>query len=457
MHFTNQISNSKTMKNLGKYFVMACLAAFTAACGNDDDDVTAEPVIEQPVGTEELSGNISENKTLKANTRYLLKGFVYVTNNATLTIEPGTIIKGDKDTDGSLIIERGSKIMAEGTREKPIVFTSNMPKGQRSVGDWGGLIILGNAPVNLPGQPRIEGGVDRSYGGTNAADNSGILKYVRIEYSGIPFQPGNEINGLTLGGVGSGTVIDYVQVSFNGDDSFEMFGGTVNAKHLIAYKNVDDMFDSDNGYSGKLQFLLGVSAPNVADVSKSNGIETDNDSNGSANLPQTKAQFSNVSLIGPKANASTVIDGNFGQGIHFKKNTSTTVHNSVVAGWPVAVNLDGSAVVTNASSGNLFFKNGFVSGSSTQHFKSTDANFDFNAWFSTYNSFTRSSNADLKIESAFNQSGANFIPGAGSELLTGANFNGLDPFFEQVAYRGAFGPTDWTAGWANFDPQNTDY
>lgn len=458
MHFTLKTQKNQTMKNLGKFFVMACIAAFTVACDKDDDTAAIiEPGTEQPIGTEELSGNISSNKTLKANTRYVLKGFVYVTNNATLTIEPGTIIKGDKDTDGSLIVERGAKIMAEGTREKPIVFTSNMPKGQRSVGDWGGIIILGNAPVNLPGQPKIEGGVDRAYGGTNAADNSGILKYVRIEYSGIPFQPGNEINGLTLGGVGSGTVIDYVQVSFNGDDSFEMFGGTVNAKHLIAYKTVDDMFDSDNGYSGKLQFLLGVSAPNVADVSKSNGIETDNDSNGSTNLPQTKAQFSNVSLIGPKANSGTVIDGNFGQGIHFKKNTGTTVHNSVIAGWPVAINLDGSAVVASANAGNVFFKNGFVSGSATQDFKSTDAAFDFNAWFTTHGSVTKSANADLKIEGSFGQSGANFLPGTGSPLLTGANFTGLDSFFEQVSYRGAFGSNDWTAGWANFDPQNTDY
>ncbi|KAA9331239.1 T9SS C-terminal target domain-containing protein [Adhaeribacter soli] len=447
----------KTMKNLGKFFVMACLVAFTAACGKDDDQgTTVEPGIEQPVGTEELSGNISSDRTLKANTRYVLKGFVYVTNNATLTIEPGTIIKGDKDTDGSLIVERGSKIMAEGTREKPIVFTSNMPKGQRKVGDWGGVIILGNAPVNLPGQPKIEGGVDRPYGGSNAADNSGILKYVRIEYSGIPFQPGNEINGLTLGGVGSGTVIDYVQVSYNGDDSFEMFGGTVNAKHLIAYKNVDDMFDSDNGYSGKLQFLLGVSDPKVADVSKSNGIETDNDSNGSTNLPQTKAQFSNVSLIGPKADANTQIDGNFGQGIHFKKNTGAMVHNSVVAGWPIAINLDGSGVVNNANTGSLFFKNGFISGN-TQNFKSTDANFDFNAWFTTHNSFTKTSNADLKLENSFRQTGANYLPGSGSELLSGADFNGLDSFFERVSYRGAFGTTDWTQGWTNFDPQNTDY
>src|SRR5690606_21627446 len=126
-----------------------------------------------------------------------------------LTIEPGTVIMGDKNSKGTLIVERGGKIMAQGTKEKPIVFTSAQPAGQRAAGDWGGLIILGKAPVNLGNSAKIEGGVDREYGGTDANDNSGVLKYVRIEFSGIAFQPDNEINGLTMGGVGAGTTVDY--------------------------------------------------------------------------------------------------------------------------------------------------------------------------------------------------------------------------------------------------------
>ena len=192
--------------------------------------------------THTLSGEISGiTRNLVNDTVYLLSGFVYVEDGATLNIEPGTIIRGEKDTKGSLIITRGSKINALGTVDQPIVFTSNEPEGARNYGDWGGLIILGDAPINVPGGIAvIEGGVDTpegdgTYGGANAADNSGSLIYVRIEYPGIPFVAGNEINGLTCGGVGSGTVIDHVMVSRSGDDAFEFFGGTVNAKYLIAH------------------------------------------------------------------------------------------------------------------------------------------------------------------------------------------------------------------------------
>ena len=221
------------MKNLRNWAFFALLAFATFGCGEEESDDSNTPKsfsLTEANGMITIKGNIDENVTLSASKIYLLEGFVYIAEGATLTIQPGTVIKGDQATNGSLIVERGGKIMAEGTVAKPIVFTSAKPKGSRKAGDWGGIIILGNAPVNLP-NAKIEGGVDRSYGGSDANDNSGVLKYVRIEYSGIAFQPDNEVNGLTLGGVGAGTTIDYVQVSFNGDDAFEFFGGTVNAKH----------------------------------------------------------------------------------------------------------------------------------------------------------------------------------------------------------------------------------
>ncbi|MDX5346676.1 MAG: T9SS C-terminal target domain-containing protein, partial [Hymenobacteraceae bacterium] len=290
------------MKKITRFALYAFLATAAVAC--DDKDDTPAPVNNnQNSEVVELKGSITSDMTLKADQKYLLKGFVYVVAPARLTIEPGTVIKGDKATKGSLVIERGAQIIAEGTAQKPIVFTSNQPKGQRQAGDWGGLIILGNARQNQPGSPAIEGGIDRLYGGSNDADNSGVLKYVRIEFPGIAFQPDNEINGLTMGGVGSGTTIDYVQVSYSGDDAFEWFGGSVNAKHLIAYKPVDDLFDTDGGYNGNVQYAVGMSAPGTADVSKSNGFESDNDSKGTAAAPQTAAKFSNVSLYGPYATA----------------------------------------------------------------------------------------------------------------------------------------------------------
>ena len=186
-------------------------------------------------------------QTLKRGT-YVLKGWVYIANGAELTIEPGTIIKGDKQTKATIIAERGGKLIAQGTAEAPIVFTSAQPKGQRKPGDWGGVILCGQAPHNA-GEAQIEGGPRAKHGGNDVHDNSGVLSYVRVEFAGYPFATDQEINGVTLGSVGDGTKIDHVQVSYSNDDSFEWFGGTVNCKNLIAFNGWDDDFDTDNGIS----------------------------------------------------------------------------------------------------------------------------------------------------------------------------------------------------------------
>lgn len=451
------------MKNLKSWAFITMMAFASFSCSEDESTVTPTEKtysLTDQNGVVWIEGTIDENLTLKANTRYMLKGFVYVKAPAVLTIEPGTIIKGDQTTNASLIIEKGAKIMAEGTAEKPIVFTSAKAKGSRSAGNWGGIIILGNAPTNLGANAMIEGGVDRPYGGTDVNDNSGILKYVRIEYSGIAFQPDNEVNGLTLGGVGAGTVIDYVQVSFNGDDAFEFFGGTVNVKHLIAYKTVDDMFDTDNGYSGKLQFLVGLSNPNVADASSSNGFESDGDSQGSDATPKTAATFSNVSLFGPLATSSTAANSLFKRAMHIRRNSTISVHNSVFAGWPEGLLLDGTKSQANAEAGTLSLTNVVISGTPAgKELRAASGTFDVAAWFNAAgkNNAVVAENETLKISGAFNQASPDFRPGAGSALLSGASFNDMDAFFSPVAYKGAFGTEDWTAGWTNWNPQNTDY
>ena len=213
-------------------------------------------------------------QTLKKGT-YTLKGWVYIASGAELTIEPGTVIKGDKTTKAALIAERGGKLIAQGTASDPIVFTSAQPAGSRRPGDWGGIIICGKAKNNQ-NEMQIEGGPRTKHGGDNDSDNSGVLSYARIEFAGNPFKADQEINGLTLGSVGSGTKIDHVQVSYSNDDSFEWFGGAVNCKYLVAYKGWDDDFDTDNGFSGKVQFGLSVRDPRLADQSQSNGFESDN-------------------------------------------------------------------------------------------------------------------------------------------------------------------------------------
>lgn len=179
-----------------------------------------------PIGipsTTVLSGNINTTTTLTSDKVWTLKGYVYVTDGAKLIIQPGTTIISDIAEKGALCIERGAQIIAEGTATKPIVFTSGKSVGERAPGDWGGIIILGKAKTNRSSEPTIEGGIGRAFGGTNDADNSGVLKYVRIEYAGIAAMPNSEINALTLGGVGSGTIIENVQTVYANDDAFEFF------------------------------------------------------------------------------------------------------------------------------------------------------------------------------------------------------------------------------------------
>lgn len=448
------------MKKLFNLLLVAFLAVSFVACDDDDDDtpvVTGEQFMtEQQNGMTVVSGSTEEDFTMKANTKYMLKGFVFVKEGATLTIEPGTVIMGDKSTKGTLIVERGGKIMAQGTASSPIIFTSAQPAGSRAAGDWGGIIILGNAPVNAGSSATIEGGVDRSYGGSDAADNSGVLKYVRIEYPGIAFQPDNEINGLTLGGVGSGTEIDYVQVSFCGDDSFEFFGGTVNAKHLIAYKTVDDMFDTDLGYTGKLQFLLGIADPNVADASGSNGFESDNDGDGTSATPITAPTYSNVTLFGPLG-ASANPNANFKRGLHLRRNNKTKLHNSIVLGWPVGLLLDGTPTENNATANEFKIQNTIIAGSpeGKSLTVASGSTFDIANWFNA----TGKGNAVVADASTLQINGAYSATPSFTKASTTVqpSFSGLDSFFNTVDYVGAFGTADWTAGWANFNPQNTTY
>ncbi|TAD97463.1 MAG: PKD domain-containing protein [Bacteroidetes bacterium] len=422
--------------------------------------ITDLPVTDRPVIT--VTGEITRNTTWSVNNRYLLSGFVYVVDGVTLTIEAGTIIKGDKDSKATLIIERGAKLIAEGTAQKPIVFTSNKAKGQRDYGDWGGIVLCGKAQNNLPGGDGIlEGGIRSRHGGTDNADNSGILKYVRIEFPGIAFQPNQEINGLTLGSVGSGTQISYVQVSFCGDDSYEWFGGSVNCKYLIAHRGWDDDFDTDNGFSGKVQFGVALRDPKIADASGSNGFESDNDGQGTAATPLTSAVFSNISMLGPLATPSTEFNNQFKRGAHLRRNTNLSIHNTIISGYPeTGMLVDGSLAEANATADRLKVRNTILSGNSKNLTVNANSTFDILTWFNTANRGNRilaGGNADLRLTNPFNLTAPNFLPQTGSPALTGGSTQGLDAFFENVSFIGAFGTTDWTAGWTNFDPQNTDY
>lgn len=442
-----------------KSFLLSFVFFFAAICS-----VQAQsPVVN-------VSGEITANTTWTNSNVYFLQGFVYVKNNATLTIEAGTIIKGDKGTKAALIIARGAKIIADGTPQLPIVFTSNQPAGERTYGDWGGLILCGKAPVNKPGsQGEIEGGVnnaagDAFYGGTDPNDNSGILRYVRIEFPGIAFSDNNEINGLTCGGVGAGTTIDHVQVSYSGDDSFEFFGGTVNAKHLIAYRGWDDDFDTDFGFSGKIQFAVSLRDPEIADQSGSNGFESDNDGTGTYNAPYTQPIFSNVTVVGPVTDAGNTINSNYKRGAHLRRNSRCSIYNSVIMGYPTGLLLDGTASQTAASGDTLQIRNTtFVTADPTKLLTvETGGTYNVAGWYNNaaYANQTATTIGSQLLGNPQNLDTPDFRPLSGSPLLSGADFSNsrLNPnFFETTTYRGAFGSTDWTAGWGNWNAQNTAY
>ncbi|MFH1197900.1 MAG: T9SS type A sorting domain-containing protein [bacterium] len=405
-----------------------------------------------------LSGDISNEVLLTKDKNYNLIDKLRIQEGGILRIEPGTTIYGDYDTQGSLIIKPGGKIYAEGTEEEPIVFTSqfNRPGASQepNYGDWGGIIILGNAPINVPGgTAQIEGPGDM-YGGTDAADNSGVMKYVRIEYPGIAYSPNNEINGLTFGGVGSGTEIDYVQVSYSGDDSFEWFGGSVNCKHLIAYRGWDDDFDTDFGYSGKLQYLLGVRDPEVADASGSNGFESDNDGTGTVNEPRTSPTWWNVTLIGPAATTTSTINAQYKRGMHLRRSSQNMINNTLIMGYVDGLLIDGANTVADAQAGVMYLKNSIISGCVSNIFKSTDAAFEGNmaTWFADLGGRTYATNAEVNLIDPFNLDNPNPFPNVGSPVITGGAVPPSDGFFDTDAiFVGAFGNENWTANWSTFD------
>ncbi len=421
--------------------------------------------------TDTLTGSITGNVTLQNTKRYLLLGTVFVKSGGTLNIPAGTQIFGDKTSKASLVIERGGTINANGSAGAPVIFTSAQPVGSRSAGDWGGVIILGRARINTASgadTAAIEG-ISPSvyYGGTNDADNSGTFRYVRIEYSGIALSPNNEINGLTMGGVGSSTTIEYVMVAYNGDDSFEWFGGTVNCKYLISYFPVDDEFDTDFGFRGKLQFLLGVRKPSIADVSGSTCFESDNNNGPNFNNPRTTPIFSNVTSIGPKQYDTSTINPNFTRAGHLRRNSLISIANSVIIGWPVGMFYDGSGTTCAVQNDTSRVKANVLAGCYTVA-GSTNAGCSFDALaYTNGNNSVFAGITGALLSNPYNgvatgnYSPANFFPSAGSPALSGANFTlpgYTDPFFTATTYRGAFDVNStWANGWTNFRPDTINY
>ncbi|SEW53327.1 hypothetical protein [Chitinophaga arvensicola] len=468
------------MKTISKLLTIAALTASFAACKkseNLDRDIVTGP---NP-NVDTIKGFITTSVSLSASKTYVLKGLVIVKNGATLTIPAGTRIEGftAAGEKGTLVITRGSKLIANGLPANPIIFTSNKTSGQAH-GDWGGIIVLGNAPTNKPTTTAIEGipnTSDAQYGGNVIGDNSGSITYTRIEYAGGVFQgalgSNNEVNGLTFGGVGNGTTVHHVQVSYSGDDSFEFFGGTVSPSYLISYRAIDDDFDFDFGFQGKLQFLVALRDPEINDQSKSNGIECDNDNTGVAtNTPRTHPVISNLTILGNNGVAdsnplipvtsTTGTPGAFQAGAHFRRNTGLEVRNSIFLGYPAAgLLIDGNVTADSLTNGTSQFRYNFV------HSNTAGSAFAVASGTTSYTNatlkafLTNATNLNVELANAgdaslvnpFNLSspvlGQFFISSTTAVTATGANFTGgsFTTGFTSVAYRGAFPPTGGTNGW----------
>jgi hypothetical protein len=479
------------MKNLVKLFLLIFAVSITTI-------YSQKPVVilgaGQGAGFAKAPSHLTANKTLYSDTTYILTGWYFVDSTFVLTVQQGTVVKGDKESQSTLIVKRGAQIFANGSKEKPIVFTSNQPSGSRAPGDWGGVIVMGKAPTNKPVTQTIEGGFGTSvdnmaqYGGSDPEDNSGVLRYVRIEYAGIAFSQDNEINGLTFGGVGRGTNVEFVQVSYANDDDVECFGGTVDLKHVVTIGNIDDNFDTDFGYDGRIQFIYSVRDPQYFDASasgQSNGFESDNEGTAPYNAtPRTKARVSNFTLVGPLSDTSATINAKWGHLSLIRRASEFSIYNSILVGYPLGLNIRDSLSQQAAQEGRLEIRSTSIATrnanqvlSSSSPSTPTAYGFVVKDWFKGVNGYPATNNlgangprtgmdVGLPLTAWLLNTSNNAIPALNSEVATAGTFFGGrlagDTWFDTTpTYRGAFDPSkpkdqQWDYGWTNYDPQNYD-
>lgn len=461
----------KTTLKILTVIIMLSVVVFTSC---DDDNTDPSPISGD--GYEILEGSITSSLALDATKKYLLRGKVYVQSGATLTIPAGTKIFGEKETDGTLIINRGAKIDAQGTAENPIIMTSQAAPGFRNRGDWGGVVILGRAYTNGSASSTIEGisssagSEDGLYGPGNSApmddDNSGVMRYVRIEFAGIALSQDNELNSLTMGAVGSGTEIDHIMVSYANDDAYEWFGGANNHKYLIAYSTLDDDFDTDRGYIGKVQHALVVRDPNQADFSGSRAWESS--SNNTANvgdLPDhggvarhSAPTFANVTVLGPRLfRDAAAVNGFYQAALEINSSSSIKVYNSIISGFPTGVRWNSAG--ENASVANNIFAhhgvNTATSGGSGIPADFATANVEEADVQTVFGSFASGSNYNFDTPPFFQAGTSPYITGAPA-------MSSVDPFFDDVDYYGAFGTasaSEWnfSSGWIEWNPTDVAY
>lgn len=410
------------MKKNWKFAMMAFVAGMTfmTSCSNSDDPVTDGTDNGGDSQTEYvLDSDITSDVTLEAGKEYKLNGGIHVKSGATLTIPEGvTIVAQYDDNVDYILVEQGAKINAQGTASNPIVMTST----KKEYGAWGGIHICGYAHTNA------EGGTGKSeignapYGGNNDADNSGVLKYIRLEYTGYAFDEEHEANGVSFYGVGNGTTVEHLQTYKGSDDGFEFFGGSVNVKYLVSTSCSDDSFDWTEGWNGKAQFLVAYQEKESSLGYNCDCLmECDNNGNNNAATPIAHPVIANATLIG---------NGSDSQGVRLRAGTEVELYNSIIEGktLPLTVETEGT-------------ENALKDGVSKLEYVSISGELSSKENIYTNSMFAAATGNETN--QTFNWTG-NYI---GTED-GGKDLSGSDSFFESTNYKGAVkADNDWTKGW----------
>jgi hypothetical protein len=394
-----------------------------------------EAIVTMIEDVEVLEGTISEDKVLTADRVYLLRGAVFVGAGAKLIVLPGVVIQGESASRGRLVVSQGAQLIADGLSTAPIVMTSESAEGNRSRGQWGGLVLNGRAPINTS-ETAMGSGDSGLYGGTDPDDSSGILRYLRVEFAGFEFAIDDVVHGISFQGVGSATVVDYVQVHFSQDDGVALFGGTVDLKHLLCTGVRDDSFDWTDGWVGRGQFWIVQQRGDDAD----NGIEADNDSNENDASPRSNPTIYNATLIGDPSGPEGDV------GVLLRGGTAGTLKNFIVLGFGESgVDLDNAPTFILAENGDLSLTNSILA-NAAGNFSLDDDSFSEELWLAGQSDNAFSS--DPLILDAFDQTSPDFSLSPISGALSGAALPPDDGFFEAVTFIGGMGADDdWTAGW----------
>jgi hypothetical protein len=441
----NHVSHTLGALAVGTAFLLAQITPVSSA----QAPPVNVPGLDKPVVV--VTGQINGTENWTNNFYYVLRGAVFVVEGATLNIQAGTHVIGEAGSVGTLIVLRGGRLNAIGTREQPIVFTSDQPAGFRDRGDWGGLIINGNAPVNLDGGQGFGEADTGVYGGDNPNDNSGSLRYVRVEFAGTEFSPDNELNGIAFQGVGRGGSYEFIQVHMNRDDALEWFGGTADIKYAVASNAADDSFDWTFGWTGRAQFIAIHQRADDAD----NAIEADNNEFNNNNLPRSNPQIYNITVCG---DPSTALGSESVRAANLRRGTAFTIRNFLVTGFKnVGFQMETSAATlaqvdngTTQLGAGVFWGLGGAAAASPIH--SSIAAFVNSGRFPNIRT-----NVDPGLTSGcFNHDNPDFQP-TSVATLAGGQLTPIQPpndgFFEPVTFIGAVAPApadDWTRGWTSY-------